>query len=79
MTTIGEWPVLEQLLPKGWGEAARTLGAFFRARYLKTPGEVLRLLLTHAAGDGGASADRGTAQRVASRAVGPEAWSGWSG
>jgi IS4 transposase len=53
MTTIGEWPVLEQLLPKGWGEAARTLGAFFRARYLKTPGEVLRLLLTHAAGDGG--------------------------
>lgn len=53
MTTIGEWSVVERLLPQGWAEAARNLGAFQRARYLKTPGDVLRLLLSHAAGEGG--------------------------
>lgn len=53
MTTIGDWFAVERLLPEGWADAARELGAFQRARYLKTPGEVLRLLLTHAAGEGG--------------------------
>jgi len=48
-----EWRVIERLLPKGWKEAARERGAFRRARYLKDPGRLLRLLLFHAVNDGG--------------------------
>lgn len=48
-----EWGVVEGLLPSGWIEQARTTGAFRRARYTQTPGEVLRLLLFHAVNDSG--------------------------
>src|SRR5216684_425009 len=48
-----EWRLIERLLPKGWKEAARERGAFRRARYLKDPGRLLRLLLFHAVNDGG--------------------------
>lgn len=39
---------IKRLLPEGWEAQARQTGAFHRSRYTKTPGEVLRLLLTHA-------------------------------
>lgn len=47
-----EWRVIESLMPDGWREAAHQTGAFRRARYLKDPAEVLRLVLFHAANDG---------------------------
>ena len=48
-----EWRVLERLLPSGWQDAARTCGAFRRARYTPNPAALLRLLLFHAVNDGG--------------------------
>lgn len=48
-----EWAVIQELLPEGWIDAARELGAFRRSRSMKTPGELLRLLLFHAVNDGG--------------------------
>jgi hypothetical protein len=48
-----EWRALEALLPPGWQDAARSLGAFRRARYVNDPGIVLRLLLFHAVSGGG--------------------------
>jgi hypothetical protein len=45
-----EWRVIETLLPEGWQEKAREKGAFRRARYMKSPEQLLRLLLLHAAG-----------------------------
>jgi len=48
-----EWSVIKELLPEGWAEAARERGAFRRSRFLKEPGELLRLLLFHAVNDGG--------------------------
>lgn len=45
-----EWRVIETLLPDGWKEKARELGAFRRARYMKGPEQLLRLLLLHATG-----------------------------
>ncbi len=48
-----EWWVIERLLPARWKEAAREQGAFRRARYLKDPARLLRLLLFHAVNDGG--------------------------
>jgi len=48
-----EWRIIEKLLPAGWKEAARRLGAFRRARYLSDPGPLLRVLLFHAVNDGG--------------------------
>jgi len=48
-----EWKIIQSLLPTGWSAAARELGAFRRARYLKDPASVLRLLLFHAVNDGG--------------------------
>jgi hypothetical protein len=41
------------MLPLGWREAAREQGAFRRARYVKDPAGLLRLLLFHAVNDGG--------------------------
>lgn len=49
---IGEWRLVQKLLPSGWEAAARTCGAFKRARYMKEPAELLRLLLYHAVGAG---------------------------
>jgi hypothetical protein len=43
-----EWGVVERLLPAGWQAAARELGAFRRARYLKDPATLLRVVLFHA-------------------------------
>jgi hypothetical protein len=48
-----EWRVIVALLPDGWREAARALGAFRRARYINDPAVLLRLLLFHAVNDGG--------------------------
>ena|ERR1700759_291422 len=48
-----EWQIIERLLPPGWQEQARETGAFRRVRYTQSPGELLRLLLLHAANDGG--------------------------
>jgi hypothetical protein len=36
-----------QLLPDGWEEKAKELGAFQRAREIKTPGELLRMILVY--------------------------------
>ena len=47
-----EWRLITELLPMGWEEAARTCGAFKRARFIKEPSELLRLLLYHAVNDG---------------------------
>jgi len=38
---------LLRLLPEGWEEKAKELGAFARAREIKTPGELLRLILLY--------------------------------
>ena len=48
-----EWDVLAKLLPEGWEQAAWDTKAFQRSRYLKTPGELLRLLLFHAVNGAG--------------------------
>lgn len=48
-----EWRVIQALLPEGWRDAARQLGAFRRARYINDPAVLLRLLLFHAVNDGG--------------------------
>lgn len=48
-----EWNVVESLLPSGWEEQARILGAFQRARYVGCPGDVLRLILFHVMNDCG--------------------------
>jgi hypothetical protein len=52
-STDDEWGVVQQLLPAGWEQAARDCGAFRRARYLREPGSLLRLLLFHAVNDCG--------------------------
>jgi hypothetical protein len=43
-----EWAIVERLLPRGWQAAAREFGAFRRARYIKDPSTLLRVLLFHA-------------------------------
>jgi hypothetical protein len=52
LNTGDEWRLITGLLPAGWEEAARTCGAFKRARFMQEPGELLRLLLYHAVNDG---------------------------
>ena len=50
--SLGEFEdgeVLSSFLPVGWDEQARKLGAIRRARYLKEPATVLRVLLLHLA------------------------------
>ena len=59
--SIDEWKVIASALPDGWEEQARVSGAFKRARYTKSPGELLRVLLLHAIGDVGL---RGTAEQA---------------
>ena len=44
----GEWDLLASLLPSGWQEAAREQGALRRARNIKSPEVLLRLILLHA-------------------------------
>ena len=43
-----EWDLLAGLLPAGWREAAREQGALKRARKIKDPDILLRLILLHA-------------------------------
>src|SRR3972149_672558 len=50
---MDEWGVVERLLPRGWQAAAREQGAFRRARYIKEPSTLLRVLLFHAVNGGG--------------------------
>ncbi len=50
---MDEWGVVERLLPQGWQAAAREGGAFRRARYIKDPATLLRVMLFHAVNDSG--------------------------
>jgi len=43
-----DWKALESLLPEGWQQKARELKALMRTRKIRTPDELLRLLLLHA-------------------------------
>lgn len=43
------WEILSTFLPEGWAEQAWCLGAMQRARYIKDPAVVLRVLLMHVA------------------------------
>lgn len=43
------WEILSTFLPEGWAEQAWRLGAMRRARYIKDPAVVLRVLLMHVA------------------------------
>lgn len=43
------WDVLQKFLPQGWEEQAPLCGAMRRARYIKRPERVLRILLLHLA------------------------------
>ena len=47
--TFENWEVLQRFLPEGWEEQARICGAMRRARYIKDPETVLRILLLHLA------------------------------
>ncbi len=49
LADIENWEVLCSFLPDGWRKQAGTLGAMRRARYIKEPETVLRLLLIHLA------------------------------
>lgn len=44
-----DWEILSSFLPAGWQQQAKALGAMRRARYIKEPATVLRLLLMHLA------------------------------
>lgn len=46
---LENWEILSSFLPEGWSEQARLLGAMQRARYIKEPSVVLRILLMHVA------------------------------
>lgn len=44
-----DWAVIESMLPPGWMEQARALGAFRRARNLADPRALLQVMLLHVA------------------------------
>jgi hypothetical protein len=44
-----DWEVLRRFLPEGWEERAWLCGAMRRARYIKSPETVLRILMLHLA------------------------------
>lgn len=46
---LDAWPLVESLLPAGWREQAKTLGALRRARQIRDPATLLRVLLIHLA------------------------------
>jgi hypothetical protein len=46
---FANWDVLQRFLPGGWEEQAKLCGAMRRARYIKSPEAVLRILLLHLA------------------------------
>ena len=43
----GWYELLLEMLPEGWEAKAKELGAMKRARVVKTPGELLRLILLY--------------------------------
>lgn len=49
-TLLDDWTVLRGFLPAGWRGQARRLGALRRARSIRSPTVLLRLLLIHLAG-----------------------------
>jgi len=49
VTEPSEWELLVRFLPSGWVEQAREQGAFGRARRIRSPADLLRLLLMHVA------------------------------
>jgi hypothetical protein len=46
---LEDWAVVKSMLPEGWQQSARTLGAFGRVRQVKSPEMLLRVLLVHLA------------------------------
>jgi hypothetical protein len=48
-TEFEDWEILSSFLPEDWAEQGRRLGALRRARYIKDPATVLRVLLLHLA------------------------------
>jgi hypothetical protein len=42
-----DWQTLSMFFPEGWEEKARQSGAMIRARNIKTPSDLLRILLIH--------------------------------
>lgn len=46
---LDAWPLIESLLPAGWREQAKALGALRRARQIRDAGTLLRVLLIHLA------------------------------
>lgn len=46
---LDAWPLVESLLPAGWREQAKTLGALRRARQIRDAATLLRVLLIHLA------------------------------
>ena len=85
---LEDWAVVRQVLPEGWQQAARRLGAFGRVRQVKSPEVLLRVLLVHLAE--GCSlqetatrvrelgwVDRLTPQAVALRLQSSEQWLRW--
>jgi hypothetical protein len=49
VTELEDWEILSSFLPEDWAEQGRRLGALRRARYIKDPATVLRVLLLHLA------------------------------
>ena len=47
---LREWKIISDLLPPGWRESARELGALQRGRKIRDPDTLLRLILLHVAG-----------------------------
>src|SRR5437879_5802065 len=47
--TLDDWALIERLLPVGWQEQARLLGALRRSRGIPDAGTLLRVLLVHLA------------------------------
>lgn len=49
LADVQDWEVVCRFLPPGWEEAARSTGAFSRARGVNNPEDMLRVLLIHLA------------------------------
>lgn len=63
-SSAGEWLTLRRLLPPGWQRAAAIFKAFRRSRALRSSSALLRLLLFHAANNGGLRSTVEQAQQI---------------